>query len=73
MPIRKFWRELYLTVTVGTALVVIIVSVASFRDLIGLIVIAAGVFIAVLGVGMYDQWRDRELAKFPAKTRRPRS
>lgn len=72
MLIRKFWRELYLTVTVGIALVLIITSVVSFRDLIGLGVIAAGVFIAVLGVGMYDQWQARELAKLPAKTTRSR-
>ncbi|MBI4674222.1 MAG: hypothetical protein HY741_21470 [Chloroflexi bacterium] len=72
MQARKFWRELYLTVTVGIALILIVASALSLRDLVGLGVIAAGVFIAVLGVGMYDQWQDRELAKLPVKARNPR-
>ncbi len=70
MSMRKYWRELYLTLMVSAALVVIIAAVVFFSDLSGLGVTAGGVFIAVLGVGLYDQWHDAELAKARVKTRR---
>lgn len=72
MQVRKYWQELYLTVTVGIALALIIASALGFRELTGLGVIAVGVFIAVLGVGVYDQWQDRELAKIAVKERSSR-
>ena len=70
MSMHKFWRELYLTLMVTAALVVILTAVIFFSDLSGLVVTAGGVFIAVLGVGFYDQWHDAELAKARVKTRR---
>lgn len=70
MRIRKYWRELYLTVMVSLALAVISGSALLLRGLPGLGMTAVGVFVSVLGVGLYDQWREAELAKARVKTRR---
>jgi hypothetical protein len=70
MNFRKYWHELYLTAMVLTALVIVIGSAILLHDLPGLGLIAFGVFIAVLGVGLYDQWQDAELAKQRVRTRR---
>ncbi len=70
MFLRKFWREVYLTLMVIVALVVIVSAALSFPNLTGLGVIAVGVFISVLGVGMYDQWHDAELGKARVRSRR---
>jgi hypothetical protein len=72
MRVRKFWRELYLTLMVGAALAIIVSGAILFENLTGLGVTAVGVFVAVLGVGVYDQWQDTELAKIEVKERRPR-
>ncbi len=58
MGLRKYWRELYLTAMMLVAYAVIIASGLTLRDLPGIVVTAAGVFVAVIGVGMYDQWYD---------------
>jgi NADH:ubiquinone oxidoreductase subunit 3 (subunit A) len=70
MSWRKYWQELYLTAMVSVALAIIIAAAVLLSDLTGLSVTAVGVFIAVLGVGFYDQWQDAELAKERVKTRR---
>jgi hypothetical protein len=70
MPVRKYWRELYLTLMVSTALAIIIAAAFYFSDITGLSVTAGGVFIAVLGVGFYDQWQAADLAKERIRTRR---
>lgn len=70
MRIRKYWHELYLTVMVTLSLSVISASALLLRGLPGLGMTAVGVFVSVLGVGLYDQWRDAELAKARVKTRR---
>lgn len=70
MSLRKYWQELYLTAMVSVALAIIIGAALLLSDLTGLIVTAVGVFIAVLGVGFYDQWQDAELAKERVRTRR---
>jgi hypothetical protein len=70
MSLRKYWRELYLTAMVSIALAIIVASALLLADLLGLGVIATGVFISVLGVGFYDQWQDAELAKARVKSRR---
>ncbi len=66
----KYRRELFLTVMVGIALTIIIAAAILLRDLTGLSVTAAGVFVAVIGVGLYDQWQDAELAREHVKNRR---
>ena len=70
MPLRKYWRELYLTIMMIAAYSVIIGAMLILHDLPGLEMTAGGVFLAVLGVGLYDQWHDAELAKARIKTRR---
>lgn len=70
MPLRKYWRELYLTIMMLAAYSVIIGAMLILRDLPGLEMTAGGVFLAVLGVGLYDQWHEAELAKARIKTRR---
>lgn len=70
MRLPKFWRELYLTVMMVLAYAIIITAAVILRDLPGLSITAVGVFIAVLGVGLYDQWSDAELARARVKTRR---
>jgi hypothetical protein len=70
MNLRKYWRELYLTVMVSTAITIIVAACFFFREDLGLGVIASGVFVSVLGVGLYDQWQDAELAKVQNKSRR---
>lgn len=70
MSWRKYWREIYLTVMVSAALAIIVAAAFLFSDVTGLGVTAAGVFISVLGVGLYDQWHDAELAKARIRTRR---
>lgn len=69
MSVRKYWRELYLTIMVSVALTIILIAAFWFSDLTGLIITAAGVFVSVLGVGFYDQWY-AELAKARVRTRR---
>jgi len=70
MRVRKYWRELYLSGMMFVAYAIIIASMIALRDLTSLAVTAAGVFVAVLGVGLYDQWHDAELAKARVRTRR---
>jgi len=70
MPWRKYWQEIYLTAMVSIALAIIVAASYFFSELVGLGVIAAGVFVSVLGVGFYDQWHEAELAKARIRTRR---
>ena len=66
----KYWREAYLTAMMGVALTIIVAANYFFSADLGLGVIAAGVFVSVLGVGFYDQWHDAEMQKARVKTRR---
>jgi hypothetical protein len=70
MFLRKNWREVYLTLSVGISIAIIVAATYFLSDLLSLCVIAAGVFISVLGVGFYDQSHQAELAKARIKTRR---
>lgn len=70
MRLGKYWREAYLTLMVAIALAIILAAVVFFSDLAGLEVMAAGVFVAVLGVGLYDEWDKRLLQEARVKTRR---
>jgi len=70
MSWRKYWQEVYLTLMVSAAIAIIVAASFFFAEDLGLGVIAAGVFVSVLGVGFYDQWQDAELAKVRIKTRR---
>ena len=63
---RKYWREAYLTAMMSVSLTVLAVSAVSLTGLVGLATTAAGVFIGVLGIGMYDSWYEA-LAKTPIK------
>lgn len=69
MSLRKYWREIYLTVMVSAALAIIVTSAIYLSDVPGLSITAVGVFVAVLGVGLYDQWQDAELAKASVRER----
>ncbi len=53
---RKYWRELYLTVMMAISLTILVASAVTLTGLIGLATTAAGVFVGVLGIGMYDSW-----------------
>ncbi len=59
---RKYWRELYLTAMMAIALTILVASAVTLTGLIGLATTAAGVFVGVLGIGMYDSWYE-SLAK----------
>ena len=69
MSWNKYRREAFLTAMVGVSLAIIAASNYFFSAELGLGVIAAGVFVSVLGVGFYDQWQDAELAKATVKAR----
>ncbi len=66
---RKNWREIYLTLSVSVSITIILAATYFFSDLTSLGIIAVGVFVSVLGVGMYDQ-QQAALAKAQVKTRR---
>ena len=70
MQVRKYWHEIILTLSVAAALAIIVAAAALFSSIQGLGVTAFGVFIAVLGVGSYDQWQHAELARARVKNRR---
>ncbi len=59
MGLQKYRREAYLTAMMTIALSVIIGSAWGLDGLPGLVTTAAGVFVAVLGVGGYDSWYDK--------------
>ncbi len=59
---RKYWREAYLTVMMAISLSILVASAVNLTGLIGLATTAAGVFVGVLGIGMYDSWYE-SLAK----------
>ncbi len=63
---RKYWREAYLTVMMAVSLSILIASAVNLTGLIGLATTAAGVFVGVLGIGMYDSWYE-SLAKAGSK------
>ncbi len=63
---RKYWREAYLTVMMTISLAILIASAVNLTGLIGLATTAAGVFVGVLGIGMYDSWYE-SLAKTESK------
>lgn len=69
MRLFRTWREYYMTAMVGLALTIIISSPILLTELPGLIMIAIGVFIAVLGIGLYDQWQAAD-TQTDAKSRR---
>lgn len=71
MTLRKYWREAYLTAMMAISLTVLVASATSLTGLIGLATTAAGVFVGVLGIGMYDSWYD-SLAKAEIKTKAKR-
>ncbi|MGB8646237.1 MAG: hypothetical protein WCF84_13445 [Anaerolineae bacterium] len=59
---QKYWREVYLSVMMVISLSILVASAVSLSDLAGLSTAAVGVFVGVLGVGMYDSWYE-SLAK----------
>ncbi len=63
---RKYWREAYLTVMMAISLSILVASAVNLTGLIGLATTAAGVFVGVLGIGMYDSWYE-SLAKASTK------
>ncbi len=64
---RKYWREAYLTAMMGISLTILVASAISLTGLVGLATTAAGVFVGVLGIGMYDSWYEA-LAKIAVKS-----
>ncbi len=70
MDLRKYWREVYLTVMIAAALAVIAAAAYFFSNVQGLGITAVGVFIAVLGVGLYDEWHGAERVRVENKRRR---
>ncbi len=65
---RKYWRETYLVVMMTISLAILVASAVNLTGLIGLATTAAGVFIGVLGIGMYDSWYE-SLAKANASSK----
>ena len=63
---RKYWREVYLTVMMAISISILVASALNLTGLIGLATTAAGVFVGVLGIGMYDSWYE-SLAKSSTK------
>ena len=55
---RKYWREIYLCVMMTISIAILIASALNLVGLIGLATTAGGVFVGVLGIGMYDSWYD---------------
>lgn len=66
---RKYWREIYLSVMMTISIAILIASALNLVGLIGLATTAAGVFVGVLGIGMYDSWYD-SLARVNSKVKR---
>ncbi|MGE5139832.1 MAG: hypothetical protein ACM3JD_10240 [Rudaea sp.] len=66
---RKYWREIYLSVMMTISIAILIASALNLVGLVGLATTAAGVFVGVLGIGMYDSWYD-SLAKVNSKVKR---
>jgi hypothetical protein len=66
---RKYWREIYLCVMMTISIAILIASALNLVGLIGLATTAGGVFVGVLGIGMYDSWYDA-LAKVNSKVKR---
>ncbi len=66
---RKYWREIYLTTMMAISLAILIASAVNLTGLIGLATTAAGVFVGVLGIGMYDSWYE-SLAKVNTRIKR---
>ncbi len=59
---RKYWREAYLVAMMAIALTILVASAVTLTGLVGLATTAGGVFVGVLGIGMYDSWYE-SLAK----------
>jgi hypothetical protein len=68
MRLRTYWREAFLTAVMGVSVSILLVSAVSLQGLSGLVTIAVGVFIGVLGIGIYDTWYD-QLAKAKPKSK----
>ncbi len=68
MGLRKYWREAYLTAMMAISLTILVASATTLTGLIGLATTAAGVFVGVLGIGMYDSWYE-SLARAEVKGR----
>jgi hypothetical protein len=68
MGLRKYWREAYLGAMMVISLSILIASAMSLQGLIGLATTATGVFVGVLGIGIYDTWYD-QLAKAKSKSK----
>jgi hypothetical protein len=68
MGLRKYWREAYLGAMMVISLSILIASAMSLQGLIGLATTATGVFVGVLGIGIYDTWYD-QLAKAESKSK----
>lgn len=64
----KYRREIYLGAMMAISLSILIASAVSLQGLMGLATTAAGVFVGVLGVGIYDSWYD-QLAKAEPKSK----
>jgi hypothetical protein len=68
MSLHKYRRELYLGAMMVISLSIVIASAVSLQGLMGLATTAAGVFVGVVGIGMYDTWYD-QLAKAEPKSK----
>ena len=64
---RKYWRETYLCGMMAGSITILAVSALTLAGLTGLATTAAGVFVGVLGVGMYDSCYEA-LAQVTAKS-----
>ncbi len=71
MTLRKYWREAYLTAMMAVSLTILVASASTLTGLVGLATTAAGVFVGVLGIGMYDSWYE-SLAKAGLKSKAKR-
>jgi hypothetical protein len=68
MRLRVYWREAFLIAVMAVSISILLLSAVILQSLAGLVTIGVGVFIGVLGIGVYDAWYDR-LAKANTKSK----
>lgn len=68
MHLRAYWREAFLASVMAVSISILLISAFTLQGLTGLVTIAAGVFVGVLGIGMYDTWYD-QIAKTATKAK----
>lgn len=68
MHLRAYWREAFLASVMLVSIAILLISAFTLQGLTGLVTIAAGVFVGVLGIGLYDTWYE-QLAKTASKSK----